>query len=343
MLNPVAFGAALDGVADDTAAWQAALNAAAIGETVDAGPAFRSRIVGGLNVPMGVRLGVEGRGPFDPRTNPALNTWGPTFIVEQSTTVPAVMLNWQTALGDFIFYSANQAPPNAPSAIPFAPFVETAPFVGGCRIGAPYFANAWIGIHIRGGRHIIDSPQIGALARGVVIDDAEDVVSINRILCHPYWRLAEGQPYNATQGSLDSFALSQSFGLEVKRADGFRVGDLFTYALYGGAYFSDSPNTALSPRAAFGFVGRLNADRCAYGVLARSTGDQGILVGQGMFSANPPGCGAPGQVAVGTLTGGLSNPELTVRSWSHRGSWAGGASSKGSASHVLVVPATNPG
>lgn len=329
---------------DDWQAWQDALDAALPGQVVDiAGEGFRSLINcktnGSLAIPTKVTLGQTGRGPYDPQSNPAGNTWGPTLVVIEDTTDPAITLSTQSGLGDFIFYSANQLHPAASAPTAFAPMVQVNN--GGSHIGRPYFGNAYRAIAIEAGRCYVDTVTIGALHHAVTIDHALDRISIGTITCHPFWRICEGMSYGPTAGTFDEWALEQGYGLVIYRTDALMIDNVFTFGKYGSIIATDSPDTSLSPRAGWAQIGRLDADAVAYGIVARSTADQSILLGQGTFSANASGVGTSGQVAALTQAGGAHTPELVVRSWSHRGTWAGGASSSGAG--TLIVPSTNPG
>lgn len=325
---------------DDHDAWQLALDAAAPGQTVDcADPAFRSLIGSPLDVPVYVTLGRGGRAPFEPNTNPAMFTHGPTLGIIEDVTDPFVTLHRGAGFGDLLIYSINQVPPTASAPIARGPIIKTAQ--GGCHIGSPYLANAYHGLQLESGRHHVGRPQIGALKWGVVVDQSLDVIDIDYITCHPYWRICEGMAYTPTAGSLDEWALEEAIGLLIYRADGLHVGSLFTFGIYNTLSAYDSPDTGLSPRAGWAHIGMLEADSVAYGIAVKSTADTGIIVGQGRFSAHPAGVGTAGQAAVITLAGGAHTPEVVVGNWTHRGTWANAASVNGAG--TLIVPATNPG
>lgn len=311
---------------DDTTAWQNALDAASPGQAVDIpSGTFRSLCTGQLDIPDGVTLGRLGRGPFDPQTNPAMNDWGPTFVVVQDASTAFVSLNDGSGLGDFIFYSANQVPPTATTATTFAPFVLT---VGndsagsaGCRIGSIYMPNASQGVELHGGRHQVDYIQVGALHNGVVIDYSQDVVGIDRIQVSPYWRICEGQTYTPTASTLDEYALDNATGLKVHHSDSFRVTHFFSFGIHTGIWALDSPDTMQSERYGYGFVAMADVDNCAFGVRADSTETPGVHVAQLIVGANGTGVGTAGQSALRTTTGGVSTPLLIVTEYEPRGSW----------------------
>lgn len=332
---------------DDTAAWQAALDAATPGQVVDcADPTWRSLCAGQLSVPVGVSLGLTGRGPFDPQTNPAMNDWGPTFVVVQSASTPFITLDTGSGLGDFIIYSANQVQPAASTPTAFAAMVylkHATPGYGsaGAKVGNPYIPNAYTAILAEGGRSHIARPQIGALSRGVVFEAIRDVVDVEWITCHPYWRICEGQSWTPTAGTLDAWALSNGWGVEVLSADGVKINSIFTFGMYGGLLIQDSSDTSQSPRQGYGQVRMMDIDDCAYGIYVKSTNSPGFLIGSAVLGANGTGVGTAGQAGIITAAGGLSSPKVVLKSWSHRGSWAIGGSSRGAG--TLIVPGTNPG
>lgn len=327
---------------DDTAEWQAALNDATPGQTVDcSGFTWRSLCVGHLSIPSGVRLGLIGRGPFDPQTNPAMNDWGPTFIVGQDNTTAFITLNTGSGLGDFIFYSANQVPPTATTATTFKALIDIPLSQAGCHIGSPYMANAYDGITIQGGRHILDNPQIGTFHRGIEMDHVYDTVSIKRLQCSPFWRICEGMTYTPTAGSLDAYALNNAWAIVVNRADSFSISQVFAYGVLGCLANMDSSDTGISPRCGYGLVGMLDADTVAYGVYSLATNTPGVLIAQALIGANGTGVGTAGTIGVYNTTGGTVAPKVIVKSWSVRGTFSGGNSSN--LAGTLTVPGTNPG
>lgn len=344
----VAAGAAMTGArlilgTDDTAAWQAALNAADPGQTVDAsGFAWRSLCAGQLSVPVGVKLGFAGRGPFDPDTNPAMNTWGPTFVVIQHATTPFVTLARGAGIGDYIIYSANQVPPTAPTATALAPLIHCTVATGGQWIGSPYMPNAYDAIRIYTGRVTVDRPQIGNLHHGLLIDYAEDVVDIDWVTVHPYWRICEGQVYTPAAASLDAYALTNAWAVRIHRADAFKIGAIFSYGNYGTVLLIDSDDGAQTPPNGYGMIGMVDADTVAVGIQAYETQSPGVLIGQALLGANGTGVGTAGSAGISTVTGGSTAPKLVLSSWSHRGVWSTSAASTGVGT-TLIVPGTNPG
>ena len=327
---------------DDAAAWQAALNASTPGQTVDvANPTYRSLIGSNLTVPVGVRLGRLGRGPFDPQTNPTMNDWGPTLgIVEDSD--PFFVLNNGSGFGDAMVYSINQVMSSYGTPIARGPIISTNAYgTAGCFIGSPYFANAYDAIRLWGGRHHVLRPQIGALRHAVLLDHSEDIIDIERITCHPFWRICEGQAYTPTASTLDQYAQDNGWGLRVQRADAFKVGSIFVLGLYGALMSIDSADEQGS-ECGYGMVDLVDADTVVVGIQAYETQSPGIIINAALLGANGTGVGTAGSAGIATMTGGSEAPRVVLKSWSHRGSWSTGASSQG-AGTTLIVPGTNPG
>ena len=327
---------------DDAAAWQAALDAATPGHAVDvANPTYRSLIGSNLNVPVGVRLGRLGRAPFDPQTNPTMNDWGPTLgIVEDSD--PFFVLNNGSGFGDVMVYSINQVMSSYGTAIARGPIIQTSTTAtAGCFIGSPYFANAYYAIYLRGGRHHVMRPQIGALRNGILIDHGEDVVDIDRLTCHPYWRICEGQIWTPTASTLDQYALDNARALVINRSDAFKVGSVFCLGMYMGVLAIDSLDEQGS-ECGYGMIGQIDADTVVFGVEVYETQSPGIIISAALLGANGTGVGTAGQYGIRTITGGSEAPRVVLKSWSHRGTWNGAASEQG-AGTTLIVPGTNPG
>jgi hypothetical protein len=324
---------------DDTAAWQAALNAALPGQTVMADNAsFRSLCTGHLTVPDGVHLGVVGIGPFDPATNPAMNTWGPTFVVVQDSTA-FITLGTGSGLGDFIIYSANQVTYTSPTPTAFAPLIYMPN--AGSSIGRPYLPNAYIGISIKGGRHFIDGPQIGSLYRGVIADSCYDYVHVRTITHGPYWFICEGAGGWAgpQAGTLDEYVLTNAWVCLVSRADAFHIGEITSYCAYGGLILIDSSVEPTS-KCPYVILGMADIDLCAYGIVAYATQPGGLLVGSLHSAGNATGVGTGGQAAVATEAGGSVAPKVVVKSW---GIWGTFANNSYNGAGTLIVPTTNPG
>lgn len=343
----VAAGGAMSGArliigTDDTTAWQNALNAAQPGQVVDAtGFSWRSLVTGNLSVPAGVHLGFEGRGPFDPQTNPALNAHGPTFVMVQDAD-PFVTLTHGSGVGDLIFYSANQKPPAIATPTTFGAVISAPAGTAGVRIGSPYMPNAYIGMFLRGGRHSVYRPQIGAFVSGITIDESYDVIDIDRLTCHPYWRICEGQTYTPTAGTLDEYAQDNSRALTVHRADGLKVGSIFSFGSYGALLSIDSSTPQTGDECGYGMIGMIDADHCVVGIQAYETASPGLLIGSALLGSNGTGVGTAGSAGIATMTGGSVAPKVVLSSWSHRGTWSSAASVTG-AGTTLIVPATNPG
>lgn len=336
-------GARLIFFTNDHDAWQAALDAATPGQTVDiVDPTWRSGIMGQLVVPTSVHLGIIGRGPFDPLTNPAMNDHGPTLVLIQDSD-PAILLDgFGSGVGDFIFYTANQTHAHGATPQSHGAVIAISEFMGGCRIGSPYIANATTGISLKGGRHHIDRPQLGVLGDGLVLDYCRDRIHIAALNLAPYYRLCEGETWTPTAGSLDEYALSNAWAVRALSADSWHIDNLVTYGVYGGLLVDDSPDTGQSPRSGYGTVTQMDIDYCALGVAVKSVpSGTAVLISSAVIGANGSGVGASGVSAVATLASGISTPELVVSSWSHRGTWSGGASANGAG--TLIVPATNPG
>lgn len=325
---------------DDTDAWQAALDAASPGDTVDAGNAWRSLCTGTLTLAQNVKLVRSGTGPHDPQNNPVRNVHGPTFVVVQDNVTPFITMNHGCAVGDPIIYSANQLDPSSSTPTTFKEMIYIPEGKAGCFIDQPYIPNAFRGMRVEGGRHRIVRPCIGALNRAIWVDHSEDWIEIDSLVVQVYWNIVEGRATNLTTG-FDNYVLGNLWALEFRRADSFFVGMLKVFRGYGALLLNDSNDVGLATRPGYGLVSSIDADKVAYGVYGVSTNTPGVLVAQLIAAANDTGGGTAGQSAVATVGGGTIAPKIVVKSWSHRGTWAGGATSVGAGS--ISAPASNPG
>lgn len=314
--------------------------------------------IGGLAVPFAVRLFVDGRGPFDPSSNPVRNLFGPTLAMVQAPGLtptgltypnPMIGMDRGSKLGDFIGYSINQLDPSSATPTAFAPVVGVgaASLLGigsaaGCRVDKPMFPNCYIGIDIQGGRHIIDAPQIGPLFRGYTIDHCKDFVDIRIAHCTPYWRTAEAQTYGPTAGTFDAFALTSAIMVEVARADGFHIERLQTFGTTGGLLCDDSTDATQNPTCPYGEVGFADLDNVSVGIQVNATQtNTAVLVAELLLGANGTGVGTAGNIGVSSPAGGSIAPHTVISAWATRGTFSGGKSLAVAGS--IIVPGTDPG
>jgi hypothetical protein len=333
---------------DDTTAWQDALDAATPGQIVSAAMlAFRTLCAGQLTIPAGVHLGFEGLGPFSPNSNPAMNDWGPTFVVIQSASTAFLTLSIQAGVGDLIFYSANQVRNTAPTATAYAPFIDIPNSFGvstagviGCRIGKVYMPNAFNGVSLTGGNHLVEDVRGSFFNYGIQVDYNWDVIRIRSFHQWIFHRVCEGESWGPTAGTLDEYQMVNGDGIIAYHADGLEIGDIFVYGAKLAFFSGQSPDTGQSPRKGYGQIDRIQIDQCKYGVYIESSANKGWLVNSLLAAGSTYTIGSvvTGQAAVTTAPG--STPSVVVKSWGLWGTWASNSSNGGG---TLIVPATNPG
>ncbi len=345
-------GARLIWGTDNSAAVIAAWATAQPGDRVELGPGRWFFYGPNLAIPEGVHFGPNGHGPYFPDTSIYANDWGCTLVIDHDASDPFLLLEQGSGVGDFLMFDAGQVPPTASTPVARGAFIQVdvdpLPWssretrISGWRIGSPYLCNPYVGLYLRGGGGLVDAPQIGGLYRSVILDHMYDFTSIRRIKAD---RLAFASESGAPGSSgLAAWYVDNAWAVGVYRADGFKIGELSTYALYGGIFLDDSPDGAQDPGSiqyGYGMVDVLDIDSCVIGIYAKSTNSPGLIVGQAIIGPNIVGYGTPGAYAAWTPSGGVHTPLLIVGSWAVRGSWSVAVAKQDAG--TLIVPGTNPG
>jgi hypothetical protein len=269
------YGAKGDGRADDTAAFQKALDAVAKGGgTVQAGRG-NFYFAGHLNIPGGVTLegiwksvpthtGIRDRGSRKPTDD------GTTFLVTENRGVEAgpafITLNANSTVKGLVIYYPDQKPSEAPAPYPYAIAMRNNnPAVLDVELLNPYN-----GIDAtRNNRHLIRNVSGQPLRRGIYVDGIYDIGRIENVHFNPWWSM-EPKLFNWQMENGEAFI----FG----RTDWQYVLNTFCFGYRAGYRFIETADGMCNGN----FLG-LGADDCYTAVVVDSSPRFGILITNGEF------------------------------------------------------------
>jgi hypothetical protein len=177
-INVREHGAVGDGTTNDSAAFNAALNAASSaggGLVVVPIGAYR---IDPINIPENVALCGMIPGPPDAYTDPLVNNKYCTLLAN-STGTQLVFLNTGSSLQDVLIHYPQQvlASATTPNVYPAAIYMADR-----CYVRRVTTTNAYIGIDVRGGRSLIEDCKIGAFYIGIDVDTVADYTYINHVM-----------------------------------------------------------------------------------------------------------------------------------------------------------------
>jgi hypothetical protein len=318
------FGATGNGVTNDTAAFNLAINACPTGGTVLVPPG--QYLIDPITMPSYKSISGTTPGPFDGMNNPASLTSAPTILVN-SNTGPAITLSgFQGGVNNLLFYYPTQVAPTSSTPLAFNPTIFIPTGSGGHYVRGCTFVNSYVGVEIRSGRCGVTDCLIGAFSIGILVDEAQDWVTISNVNNQVMWDVYAGLSYPQ---NIDNWVLSNGYALTAGRADSLQVSNLACFSRYACLYFRDSTNTTLTPyKNAYGRFVNIDADYVAYGVIASSTNITagGVKIVNMDLAANASGFGTPGQATVILTTGGFEPPRITWVGGAVRGTWVAAGS-----------------
>jgi hypothetical protein len=275
-LDVASFGAKGDGIADDTASFQVALDMAAkqhVNVSVGSG---NFRFLGRLNVPSGVAL--KGSWESVPAHNgirdpglPKPTDGGTTFLVENgegTETDPFLTLNSTTTLRGVVFYYPKQITDDVPKRYPYTIAMRGKnPAVLDVELLNPYN-----GIDASDNeRHLIRNVQGQPLRRGVFVDGIYDIGRIENVHFNP-WFSMNPKLFQWQQAHGEAFIFA--------RADWEYVLNTFCFGYNIGYRFIESKTGACNGN----FLG-IGADDCYASVKVEQSAPYGLLITNGEFTA----------------------------------------------------------
>ena len=235
------YGATGDGVTDDTAAFQQAINAcAAVGGSVHV-PAGRYLLGGHLNVPdnvalEGVFIGPHGVSLAQSASAAALPLQGSVLLVTEGAKDPSgtpfITLGNNAGLKGLTIFYPHQTKTNPPIAYPWTVrSLGWDTFLIDVFMVNPYqavdFSSAYVG------RHTVRGLYAQALYRGFSIDDCHDIVRLENVHLFPFW--------DFSLSPLKDFTSEQGEAFVIARTDWQQMTNCFCIGYKVGFHFITSP------------------------------------------------------------------------------------------------------
>jgi hypothetical protein len=274
------FGAKGDGTTDDTAAFQAALDAAAKGGSPEVfAPRANYLLAGRLNVPAGVTLeGSFASVPSHPGRGRAAGVRGipdgTTFLVTGDAgkeDAPAfITLNGNSTLRGVLIYYPEQSTAEAPKAYPYSVAMRG----NNPAILDVELVNSYNGIDAsKNQRHLIRNISGQPLKCGIFVDGIMDIGRMENVHFNPWWN---GSP------AIRQFMMANGEAFVFGRSDWEYVLDTFCFGYKVGYKFIRS--RVGSGNCNGNFLG-IGADDCVTAVLVEEAAPYGLLITNGEFVA----------------------------------------------------------
>lgn len=315
------FGATGNGVTNDTTAFQNCLNYGSAQGKVCHVPGGRY-MLSPITVPNYTGLVGDGQKWGGAGVTPDLTNVGPTLLTT-STSSALITMQGGTILSGLTFYYPNQVSPSATTPIVYPPTILVQNNTwGGTILEKLQAVNAYDFITINIGRVTVTDVLIGALHNGIVVDEAQDFVTITNTIHQMMWDIAEGLSPPQT---IDNWVMTNSSAIIIGRADSLHISNTQVFGRNSCLEIIDSSNVALSPRNSYGDIDGIDCDSVAYGIIASSTNNavNGWRMNNVVIGANIwPGVGQTAQTGIYLPTGGTAAPTVQMSNVIVRGTWA---------------------
>jgi len=326
------FGAKGDGHTDDTAAIQAAINAASAagGGSVVLSVA-RYFTAGTLVVPAGVVLCGPTEGPFDvPGINPASTAVAATLLITNTSGPFLTLQGIGAGVTDLLFHYPNQVATSAsaPNVYPYTIKVTAT----GTKVARSTVTNAYDFLDIESGRVLAQDLFIGAFNTGINIDHAYDHVTLRHLVHSVFWDIMGIQQFPQP---IDTWVLNNGTALVVDRMDSLEVSDFFVYSRFTGMLLTDSSDTSQNPTCGYGTGSDIDIEGVQYGIIVTASNTPGYKF-TNVFLESQADIGVAG---VQVRTGGSLPPKIAINGVSQGGPepWADGAFPPPPVGELVVV------
>ncbi len=242
-VSVVDFGTKGDGIADDTAAIQRAMDAAGPQGGVVRLPVGKYLVKSHLTVPTNVTLEGEWRAPA--RGVP-FDSGSALLCVEgkgEPDGTPFITLNTNATLSGLSIFYPEQAIANPPHAYPWT--VQAADGTDNCSIVNVTMINPYQAVDFgtyTTGRHYINGLYAYPLFKGLYINQCYDVGRIENIHFWPFWDLNPDSP-------LWAFTKEQGTAFIIGKTDGEMAFNCFSIFYHVGMHFVAGPISGQKGRA----------------------------------------------------------------------------------------------
>ena len=266
-VSVIEHGAIGDGLSDDTAVFQAALDSCAEKGGIVTVPAGTYLIAGHLNIPAAVTLEGTWRAPAtvnayhdpeDPLGGPLLK--GSVLLVTEGAgepdATPFIMLNFNSTLKGVTIFYPEQTKTNPPIEYPWTVASAGA---DNCAIVDVLMVNPYQAVDFGtrvAGRHYIRNLYAEPLRRGLFVDLCLDVGRLENIHFWPFWTAADGE------SPIGDFRMEQGEAFIFGRSDWEYVSNCFAISYNTGFRFIASKGAAPFTGGGNYLLSQSGADMC---------------------------------------------------------------------------------